>query len=156
MLYFYYKQGHRKSVVSQVLCRMDVIRLEQCTSLKCGSPSRDSSVWKGIAPHSFHKLTVTFSRISPSQYGYFDVGTLFYESHPFCTTLDLQLSFYCPLCYNIRAHYPLLQYLRTTSAILPGAYSYFAVSSFKCDGKNSCHDLIWHMYYHRNRLLKNV
>ena len=31
------------------------------------------------------------------------------ESHPFCTTLHLQLSFYRPLCYNCRAHCPLLQ-----------------------------------------------
>ena len=61
---------------------------------------------------------------------------------PFCTTLDLQLSFYPLLCYNSRAHCPLLQCLRTTSAILAGARSYFVVSSFKCEGKNSCHDLI--------------
>ena len=36
---------------------------------------------------------------------------------PFCTTLDLQLTFYRPLCYNSRAHCPLLQCLRATSAI---------------------------------------
>ena len=34
-----------------------------------------------------------------------------------------------------------MQCLRTTSAILTGAHSYFLVSSFKCDGKNSRHDL---------------
>ena len=56
--------------------------------------------------------------------------------------LDLQLSFYRPLCYNSRAHCPLLQCLRTTSAILAGAHSYFVVSSFKCEGNNSHHDLI--------------
>ena len=55
--------------------------------------------------------------------------------------LDLQLSFYRPLCYN-RAHCPLLQCLNTISAILAGAHSYFVVSSFKCEGKNSCYDLI--------------
>ena len=31
----------------------------------------------GIVPNGFHKLSVAFSSISPSQYGYFDVGTLF-------------------------------------------------------------------------------
>ena len=98
-----------------------------------------SSVRKGIVPHSFHKLTVPFSSISLPQYGYFDVGTL---SHPFCTTLNLQLSFYRPLCYNSRTHCLLLQYLCTTSAILAGAHSYFVISSFKCEGKDSCHDLI--------------
>ena len=37
---------------------------------------------------------------------------------------------------------PLLQCLRTTSAILAGTHSYFEVSSFTCEGKLSCHDLI--------------
>ena len=64
------------------------------------------------------------------------------ESHPFCTTLDLQLSFYRPLCYNSRAYCTLMQNLCTTSAILAGAHSYFVVSSFKCEGENSCHGLI--------------
>ena len=49
--------------------------------------------------------------------------------------LVLQLSFYCPLCYNSRAHCPLLQSLCTTSAILAGAHYYFVVPSFKCEGK---------------------
>ena len=61
-------------------------------------------------------------------------------SIPFCMTVDLQPNFYGHLCYNSRVHSPLLQPLRTTSAILAGAH-YFAVS-FKCEGKNSCHDLI--------------
>ena len=52
------------------------------------------------------------------------------KSQPFCTTLDLQLSFYRPLCYDSRTHCPLLQCLRT-SAILTGTYPYFLVSSFK-------------------------
>ena len=39
------------------------------------------------------------------------------------------------VCYNSRAHCPLLQCLRTTSAILAGTHSYFVVSSFKCEGK---------------------
>ena len=64
------------------------------------------------------------------------------EWHLVCTTLDLQLSLYCPLCYNSIDHCPLLQCLHTTSAILAGANSYFVVSLFKCEGKNSCHDLI--------------
>ena len=63
------------------------------------------------------------------------------ESHPFCTTLDLQLSFYRPMCNNSRLHCPLLQCLRTTSAILAGAHSYFVVSSLNVKG-NSFHDLI--------------
>jgi hypothetical protein len=57
-------------------------------------------------------------------------------------TLDLQLSFYRPLCYYSRALCPLLQCLRTTSAILASAHSYFVVSSFKCVEKISCHGLI--------------
>ena len=55
---------------------------------------------------------------------------------------DLQLNFYHPLCYNSTALCPLLQCLLTTSAILAGAHSYFVVSSFKCERKNSCHNLI--------------
>ena len=71
----------------------------------------------------FHKLTVAFS------------------SMPFSMMLDLQL-FYRSLCYNSRSHYSLLQCLRTACAILAGTHSSFVVSSFKCEGKNSCHDLI--------------
>ena len=56
-------------------------------------------------------------------------------SIPFYTMLDLQLNFYSPLCYNSRAHCPLLQCLRTTSAILAGVLSYFVVTSFKREGK---------------------
>ena len=67
---------------------------------------------------------------------------LLIESHPFGTTLNLQLSFYQPLSYNSRAHCPLLQFLRTTSAILAGANYYFVKSLFKCEGRNSCHELI--------------
>ena len=37
------------------------------------------------------------------------------EAHTFCTTLDLQLSFYRPLCCNSRAPRPLLQSLLTTT-----------------------------------------
>ena len=57
------------------------------------------------------------------------------ESNPFFMALDLQLSFYCPLCYNSRAHCPLLQCLCTRSAILADAHTYFVVSSFKREGK---------------------
>ena len=59
------------------------------------------------------------------------------ESHPSCLTLDLQLSFYLLLCYYSRAQCPLLQCLRTTSAIVAGAHSYFVVSSFKSEGRNN-------------------
>jgi hypothetical protein len=68
--------------------------------------------------------------------------TVLVKSHPFSTLLDLQLSFYCPLCYNSRVHCSLLQCPCPTSVILAGAHSYFVVSSFKCEWKNSCHDLI--------------
>ena len=44
--------------------------------------------------------------------------------------------------FNSIAHCPLLQCLRTTSVILAGVHSYFVVSSFKFEGKNSCHGLI--------------
>ena len=54
----------------------------------------------------------------------------------------LTTGFYRPLCYNSRAHCPLLQCPHTTSAILPGAHSYFVVSLFKYERKNSCHDLV--------------
>ena len=64
------------------------------------------------------------------------------SSIPFCTTLDLQLSFYRSLCYKRTAHCPLLKCLHTTSAILAGPHSYLVVSSFKCEWKNSCYDLI--------------
>ena len=52
--------------------------------------------------------------------------------------------------FNSRAHCPLLQCLRTTSAILAGTHCYFVVSSFKCEGKYSCHDVnnhSQHIYY---------
>ena len=65
------------------------------------------------------------------------------KSHAFCSTLDLQLSFYCPFFYNSRAHCSLLQCLRTASAILAGAHSYFVVSSFKFEGKNCYHDIFF-------------
>ena len=57
------------------------------------------------------------------------------ESYPVGTSLDLQLSFYRPMCYNSRAHCPLMQYQRTNNATLAGAHSYFVVSSFKRERK---------------------
>ena len=54
-------------------------------------------------------------------------GYVLDESLPIYTTLDLLLSLYRPLCYNCRDHCPLLQCLRTISAILPGSHSYFMV-----------------------------
>ena len=58
------------------------------------------------------------------QHHYFSITSIL----QFCTTLHLELSFYRSMCYKSRAHYPLLQYLRTTSAILLGTYSYFVVT----------------------------
>jgi hypothetical protein len=60
-LYFYNTEGDRNPVLSEASCRMDVIR--------------DSSVRKGIVPHGFHKITVAFSSISPSN---FDFAILIY------------------------------------------------------------------------------
>ena len=40
------------------------------------------------------------------------------------------------------AHNPPLQCPHAISAIIAGAYSYFGVSSFNCEGENSCHDFI--------------
>ena len=57
------------------------------------------------------------------------------ESHPFCTTLDLQLYFYPPLCYKRRAHCHLLQCLHTSGAILADAHSYFVVSYVRTKNK---------------------
>ena len=74
----------------------------------------------------------------------------------FCTTLDLQLSFYRLLCYNSRAHCPLLQCLRTTSAIQAGAHSCFVVSSFKCEGNNSCHDNTQPSYYNIQKQINDL
>ena len=79
--------------------------------------------------------------------------------HPFFTTLDLQLpSIYRPLCYNSRAHCPLLQCLRTTSAILADAHSCFEVSSFKCEGKIVTMTSCWNIVFARNKcaFYKNV
>ena len=92
---------------------------------------------RGGQYHSI-QATVTFSRISPYRLFWCRHAVLV-DSHPFCKTLDLQLSSYRPLCCNSRA---LLQCLRATGAILSGAHSYFVVSSFQCEGKNSYHDLI--------------
>ena len=118
---------------------MDLTRLEPCAYINIvvrGGPPRDSTVWKGIVPHGLDRLNVTFSNFSPSQYSYFDVSTsIQINSHSFCMTLDLQLSFYCPLCYNSRAHCPLLQCLYTTSIMLAGTHYYFVVSSFNCGKK---------------------
>ena len=63
------------------------------------------------------------------------------ESHPFCTTLNAQLSSIA-LCVVIVELTALYCSVRSTSAILGGAHSYFVISSFKCEGKNSCHDII--------------
>ena len=49
------------------------------------------------------------------------------------TMLGLQLSFYRPICYNNRAHCPLVKCLGAESALVAGAHSYFVESSFKCE-----------------------
>jgi hypothetical protein len=67
----YSKEGYRNPV--QASCRMDMTQLEQHAYILIAILRGRSSVWKGIVPHGLHKLTVTFSSISPSQYGYFDV-----------------------------------------------------------------------------------
>ena len=64
------------------------------------------------------------------------------ELHIFFTTFDLLLSFYRSLRYNTRDHCPLLQCLNSTNVVIAGANPYFVVLSFKCEGKNSCNDLI--------------
>ena len=67
---------------------MNVARLEQRSYIKiavlrgknsreCHSKLVELSVRNGTVPHGFHKLSVALSIISHSQYGYFDVGTLF-------------------------------------------------------------------------------
>ena len=80
-LYCYNTEGDRNSVVCQASCKIYVTWLEQCAHIKIatlwGINARDSSLWKGIVSHSFHKLSVALSSISPSRYGYVDVGTLF-------------------------------------------------------------------------------
>jgi hypothetical protein len=53
----------------------------------------------------------------------------------------LRTEFYRPMCYNSWAHCSLLQCLHA-SVILADVHSYFVASSFKWEGKNSCHDLI--------------
>ena len=59
--------------------------------------------------------------------------------HSCSTKLDLHLNFYHPLCYNSTA---IEMSIVGISAILAGAHSYLVVSSFKCEGNNSCDDLI--------------
>ena len=61
-------------------------------------------------------------------------------SIPLCTMLDLQLSFYYPLCYNSRAHCPLLQCVCTTSAILAVFFLWY--DHLNVRGTITCHDLI--------------
>ena len=63
---------------------MDVTWLEQCAYIKIailwGRNAREyySKLVEAVRKiYGFHKLTVAFSNISPSQYGYFDVGMVF-------------------------------------------------------------------------------
>ena len=56
--------------------------------------------------------------------------------------------FHRPLCYKSRARCPILQCLRTTSVILPGAHSYFVLSSFKCiNDENNVRIFLRQIYY---------
>ena len=67
-------QGHRNAVVGQASCRMDVTRLEQRVYIKIAvlrGRNATVSLW-GTMPFC--------TELSPSQYYYFDVGTLFYHS----------------------------------------------------------------------------
>ena len=82
-------------------------------------------------------------------------------SVPFYMTLDLQLSFYRPLCYISGAHYLPLQCLCTTSTILAAAYSYLWYHRLNVNEKNSCHHVIPNLetfvYFSLSfSLLKNV
>ena len=85
-------------------------------------------------PMRLHSATNDVEGVEYRRLHYVWISTS-HGSHIFCPTLDLQLSLYRPLCYNSRAHCLVLQYLRTTSAILAGAHSYCVVSSFKCEGE---------------------
>ena len=130
--YCYNTEGDRNTVVNQESCRMDVTLLEQRAYVKIAVlPGRNDRVPYGrrLFPTA-STSSLTFSR---------STAILMWAccSHPFCTTIDLQLSLYRPLCYNSRAHCSLLQCLRITSAILASTHSYFVISSFKCEGKNS-------------------
>ena len=102
----------------------------------------------GCGNHGEHFHT----HASPGGLPYFreDAQQAGIESNPFCMTLDLQLSFYRSLCYNSRPYCPLLQCLRTTSTILAGAHFNFVISTFKCEWKNSCHDLIPNLHININ------
>ena len=134
-LYFYNTEGNRNSVVSQMSFRMDVTRVGHHVYIKI-------VVLRGRNARKCHSELVEVMRNNSLPYrtvarwaAAFQRGCKTSESHTFCTMLDLQLILYCPLCDNTRDHYPLLQCLRTTSAILASAHSYFVVSSFKYEGK---------------------
>ena len=121
-LYCYNTEDDRNSVISQASCRMDVTRLEQ---RDVGLPQAHC----GILQHFSLAVGLFLCR-----------QAVLVESYPFCTTFDLQLNFYRPLCYNSRDQCPLLQCLRT-SATLAGTHSNFVVSFYKCERKSSCNDL---------------
>ena len=126
--YCYSIEGDRNSVVSQVSCRMDVIRLEQHHAYIKIVVMRERNAREChselVCSHSFHKLTVAFSCISPSQYGYFDVGALFYHTE-WCLTynwISITLSL---ITVEFTALY----------CILADTHSYCVAPSFKCEGK---------------------
>jgi hypothetical protein len=123
---------------------MDVSRLGQHASLKCSGPPHHSSVKKGIVSHGFHKLIVAFSSISPSQYSYFDVGRLFYKSIHSARRLTynwVSITL-CVITVELTALYCSVYVLHANWRTL----FFFMVSSFKCEGKNSCHYLIPNPY----------
>ena len=81
-------------------------------------------------PQSVHSQLPTTWKAS-NTVGFSMCDFVLVQSYQFCTTLDLKLSFYRPLCYNSRPHCTLLEFLRVTSVILAGAHSYFLVLSFE-------------------------
>ena len=125
----------------QALCRMDVTQLEQRAYIKV-------AILRGWnAKECYSELVETVGEQCLSIQNCREVGRRVSQKtlpQAHCGILHdawLTTSFYRPLCSNIRVYCPLLQCLCTKSVILAGAHSYFVVS-FKCKGKNSCHDLI--------------
>ena len=102
-------------------------------------------VRKDIVQHRFHKLTVVLSSVSTSQYGYFDVDTLFWPSHihsarhltynwvsiALCViTVDSLFSIVVSTYYKCHTSWRTLLFC--------GIINYFVVSSIKCEG-----EIVW-------------
>ena len=134
-LYCYNTEGDINTDVSHASCRMDVTRLEQHAYIKIailwGRNAREclyrreffpsasrSTLWHSLAFLSRSIAILMLSCCSSR------VTSILY---------DLWVSI--ALYYDRRVHCPLLQCLRTRSAILAGTHSYFVVSAFKYEGK---------------------